>query len=208
MTSGELQAARAGFLEWLSDELASQSVRSNRLVNKFTDVPRFQEMTRALFPDQGAVNEFLREAGAQATFGRTRNFVLSGSRTTPMAQDMAGLSPGLVQTLVDNTFTPGGMIANAMRAISGNTKLTPGLAEEITNILYNPNIVPRDLQQSAAVRAFNIPQFSPGQRAGFAGGVVGSQVGRQPATDQIGSTVLDVLGLSPVTEGLLSGEEQ
>jgi hypothetical protein len=203
MTSGEKQAARAGFLDWLSDELAGQSVNRNTVATKFAEVPRFQQMVRELFPDQGAVNDFLGEAAAQARFGRTRNLVTGGSPTARIQQDVAGLSPGLVQSVVDAGVTPGGAVAGALRLIKGNTTLSPDVVDELQKILFNPNIIPKDLKQNMASRAFNIPRLPPAQAAGAAGGLIGSQ---QAAAGDI----LGVLGINPEqhTLGLLDQEQK
>ena len=92
-TPTELQAARLGFLDWLADEAAKTSTRSNRLVNKFAEQPRLQELTRAIFPDQGAVNDFINAASTRQTFGQTRNTVLGGSPTARIQSDRGGLEP-------------------------------------------------------------------------------------------------------------------
>lgn len=175
MTESELQAARLGFLDWLSEEAASIPQNSNRLVNKFAEVPRYAEIVRMLFPDQNAVDDFLQTAVGVARKGQTRNTVMHGSQTALRQADRAQLSPGLLEVLADGAPTPGGLLAQALRLIKGNTKLSPEVMQEMGNILFDPNIVPSRLRVGPAQRLFDIPRMSPTMRTGVAAGISGSQ---------------------------------
>lgn len=173
MGESELQAARHGFLDYLSDELAGQSVKRNTLVNKFSDVPKFRQMTQLLFPSQQHVDDFLQAAATQSRFGQTRNFITGGSPTARIQSDQSALSPGIFETALTSA-EPGGMLRSALRLIKGNTQLSPEVLEEMGNILFNPKIVPKDLS-IGPVRLFDLPKGDPSTVTGAFGGLVGSQ---------------------------------
>ena len=177
MTDSERQAARIGFLRWLTSEVANESVNRSTTARKFAERPAFQSMVNDLFPDQQAVMQFLGESAAQARFGQTRSLITGGSPTSPRQQDIAALQPGLMRTMVDATATPGGLLEGALRLVRGNTRLTPEVLSEIQNLLFDPNLIPqRSLRPNPIVNAFNIPRVSPSVTAGGFGGLLGSQM--------------------------------
>lgn len=183
MGPSELEAARMGFLDWMAEELGKQSVDSSRMAAKFAETGRFNEMARMLFPDQNAVDDFVRTASAQSRFSDTRRIVTGGSPTERIKADRAGLSPGLVDTVIDSAVSPTSALSNAIRLIRGNTRLTPEVVEAMGDILFNPNVIPSTLRVNPALRPFYIPRMNPAASAGTAGGILGSQAG--PIGDEL-----------------------
>lgn len=174
MSESELQAARYGFLEWLSDELAGQSTRRNTVVNKFNDVPKFRRMTQLLFPSQQQVDDFLQAASTQSRFAQTKNLITGGSPTARIQADREALSPGFMQVATEAATGQFNGISSALRLIKGNTKLSPEVIEEIGKILFDPSIIPEQLSRGP-VRLFDVPRMPPLIAAGGMGGAVGSQ---------------------------------
>ena len=170
----ELQAARAGFLDWLSDELANQSVRGNTLTNKFANVPKFQQTLEALFPSRAAVDDFIQTASKQSRFANTRNVVTGGSPTARIQADRAGLEQNIFGVAAEAAVNPIGALSNAMRLIKSNTQLTPEVMEEMGKILFNPKITDASLRRSFIPNLLDIPRMSPVRAAGAAGGFAGS----------------------------------
>jgi len=175
MGDSELQAARAGFLDWLTDELSRQSTKRNTIFNKFEDVPKFRQTIEALFPSKQAVDDFINRAAALSQFGRTRNIVTGGSPTARIQADRAALSPGLLGTLLDASVSPGGTLAKAVSSIRGNTKLSADVLNEMQRILFNPDFKPSQLKRDIIPGLFDIPKSPPVVTAGTFGGLVGSQ---------------------------------
>lgn len=204
MTDSERQAARIGFLEWLNDEMARTSVNRATVANKFEQVPRFRNIVRSLFEDQTAVQEFLNTAATEAQFSRTRNFITGGSPTARIQADRGALTSGLLETAVDASVSPTSAIGSVLRLVKGNTQLTPEVLEEMGNLLFNPNVVPRDLRESAVMAPFNIPRMRPTTAAGVAGGFVGSQVGPYDALMQAAQVAAP--GLFPERRQLMAEE--
>ena len=93
-------------------------------------------------------------------------------------------------TALTSSFDPASGVASLLRSIKGNTKITPDVLEEIYNILFNPNVVPRDLRQNPVRSLFDIPKLNPVTAAGAAGGFSG---GLMPS-------------LSPLTNSLLQDD--
>ncbi len=176
MGESEIRAARVGFLDWLSDELAGTSIRRSTLSNKFADVPKFRQMAQLLFPDQRSVNDFLNAATTEARFAQTRNFITGGSPTARIGADRDAMTLGFLETAATAASTPEGMIASAIRLIKGNTKLTPEVLEEMAEILFNPKTIPTELRVNPLMAPFNIPRTAPSTTAGIASGATGSQV--------------------------------
>ena len=170
MGESELRAARVGFLDWMADELSRTSVKRNTMANKFADVPKFKEMITDLFPNQNAVDDFLREASAQAQFARTKNLVTGGPATARIQSDRGGLSPGLLRVTGDAAFSQIGGLSSALALIRGNTRLTPEVLKEMGKILFDPKVVPRQLKSNPFMVPFNLPQASRPTSAGMAGG--------------------------------------
>lgn len=177
MSEAELQAARAGFLEWLSDELAGQSVNRNTIFNKFSEVPKYKQMVQLLFPDQNAVTEFLERSAALSQFGKTRNLVTGGSPTAMRQADRGTMQQGVADVAVNAALEPTSGIRSALQLIKGNTQITPEVLTEIGNILFNPNVVPSQALRRGPARLFDVPKTPPLIAAGIAGGSVGSQMG-------------------------------
>lgn len=166
----ELQAARVGFLDWMTDELSRTSVKRATLANKFADVPKFRDVVRELFPNQNAVDDFLRAAEAQSRFTQTKNMVTGGSPTARIDADRAALSPGFLRVASDAAVSPASGLSSALRLIRGNTTITPEVIEEIGKILFDPNVIPRQLRPNPLLMPFSIPQASPTTAAGMGGG--------------------------------------
>ena len=176
MGESELEAARIGFLDWLENDIASTSIKSNRLVNKFADVPKFKQLIQVLFPDQAAVDDFMKVAAAKSKFGETKNFILGGSQTANKQADFASMEPGLFNVAANAAVDPVSGLASAMRLIKGNTSLTPEVLTEMGNILFNPRIIPSvALKRNVMAPLFEIPKLSSASTAGISGGLIGSQ---------------------------------
>ena len=176
MGESELRAARIGFLDWLTDELSKTSVKRNTVATKFTDVPKYKEVITELFPDQQAVDSFLKEAAKQVRFNQTKNLVTGGSPTARIQSDRATMDLGLVETALNST-SPQGMLSTALRLVKGNTKLTPDVLEEMGKILFDPKIInvgPKALRPNPFMLPFTIPTASPSTAAGMGGGFAGS----------------------------------
>ncbi len=174
MSESELQAARYGFLEWLSDDLLATAATRNTMANKFANVPKFREMARLLFPTQRHVDDFLRAASAQSRFGQTRNMVTGGSPTARIQTDRQAMSPGLLRVASDAAFSQLNGITSALRLLNANTAPSKEVLEEIGKILFNPRVIPDDLVLGPA-RFFDIPRTNPLTASGIGGGLVGSQ---------------------------------
>lgn len=177
MGESELTAARMGFLRWLSDDLANQSLNSNRTANKFADVPKFRQLIQVLFPDQAAVDDFIKTASAQGRFAQTRNAVTGGSPTARIAADRDALNPGFLAVAADAAINPTSGLNRVMKLISGNTKLTPEVMTAMGEILFDPRIVPSQALKPRLLgpNLFEIPRMAPGSTAAVTGGLIGSQ---------------------------------
>lgn len=176
MGESELTAARMGFLRWMSGELASQSVNSNRLANKFADTPKFRQIIQNLFPSQDAVNEFIQTASAQSQFARTRNTILGGSPTARIQADRSAMSPGILGAFAEGAVDPASGLARALSLFGSNTSLSQEVLQEMGEILFNPRIIPsRALRRSTLPSIFEIPRGDPAVTAGSFGGLIGSQ---------------------------------
>jgi hypothetical protein len=169
MTPNEKKAARIGFLDWLTDEISRTPANRMTVVNRFENVPKYRDVTRALFDNQQAVNDFLNEAGANAQFARTRNFVTGGSPTERIGQDVSSLESGVLGTAVDAMISPSTALAGVLRKVKGNTQLSDDVLDAMGDILFNPNVVPRDLRRGPA-GLLDIPRMQPLPAAGAAGG--------------------------------------
>ena len=169
MTPNEKKAARIGFLDWLTDEISRTPANRMTVVNRFENVPRYKDVTRALFDNQRAVSDFLNEAGTNAQFARTRNFVTGGSPTARIQDDVSSLESGVLGTAVDAMISPSTALAGVLRKVKGNTQLSDDVLDAMGDILFNPNVVPRDLQRGPA-GLLDIPRMQPLPAAGAAGG--------------------------------------
>lgn len=169
MTDAERKAARLGFLDYLEDEISMTDVNRATIINKFERVPKYRDITRALFEDQQAVEAFLNEAATNAQFARTRNLATGGSPTARIQGDVSSLEDGLFSTALDAAISPTTALANILRRIKGNTQLSDDTINAIGDILFDPDILPRQLRRGPAA-AFDIPRMQPLPAAGAAGG--------------------------------------
>lgn len=175
MGESELQGARAGFLEWLTDELAGQRMSSNAFINKFTDVPKYRQMIQLLFPDQTAVEQFLNRSAALSRFGETRNIVTGGSQTALRQADRGTLQSGVMDVAVNSVLEPASALRSAISLIKSNTQITPEVLNEMGKILFNRKVIPSQALKRGPAKLFEIPKMPPLIAAGATGGAVGSQ---------------------------------
>lgn len=93
------------------------------VVRRLLKVPAVREKLRTVFPDEGAYNAFMSDLAREQTFNKTRNALLHGSRTTPLAEEMkdAGLTglTGIAQDVAAAATGSGwGLFNLAGRAMS------------------------------------------------------------------------------------------
>jgi hypothetical protein len=169
MSPNEKKAARIGFLDWLTDEISRTPANRMTVVNRFEMVPKYKDVTRALFENQRAVDDFLNEAATNAQFAKTKNLATGGSPTERISQDVSSLSPGILGTVVDAAASPSSALAGILRNIKGNTQVSDDVLDAMGEILFNPNVVPADLRRGAA-GLLDIPRIPRLPAAGMAGG--------------------------------------
>jgi hypothetical protein len=150
---------------------------------------------RELFPDQKSFNEMARVLVAEAQFSKTRAAVLSGSRTTPMAEEVKNVqrSLGNIGAVLGSDLPMGGhalVRAGIGRKLAQSAlgPVSPEYQKALSRMLLSRNQsanqgVIDQLQKSGAFRGLTDEQRNAIIRALVAG--VSQQEGRLAAQNQL-----------------------
>jgi hypothetical protein len=133
----------------------------------------------AAFPDEASFREFAKTMEAEAQMAATRNAVLSGSRTTPLAQDVADLGPNMLGDAVDIAASaasgnPTGILTKVGKAIAGRTgqRVRESTANELAKTFFTPSALARADIQRLLNDPFAVAPMNPRLSGLLAGGTV------------------------------------
>lgn len=93
MTEGERHAFRMGAIRGLIDKLEGTPETRNA-AGKLVESVRARDLLKMAFPDQAALDRFIRTAEAESQFSFTRNRVMGGSPTARIQEDVRALDQG------------------------------------------------------------------------------------------------------------------
>jgi hypothetical protein len=93
MGDAEKEAMRIGVARTLSDRLRGRNPQSE--IRAITSDMNYQSRLREAFPDQRGFDNFMNQANTEATYQGNMNQVLSGSRTTPLREDIDAINAQL-----------------------------------------------------------------------------------------------------------------
>lgn len=152
--SGMSQSAKEGFAigvaRALKDKIDATPDSANAVRRIFGN-KALQQKLQAAFPDQASFRQFKQQALREAIFNSTRNAVLQGSRTTPLAMEVADLGPvpkGLAGFLRSGTNGgKWGIISHALdRVHSALTEPSDEMKRQLGQLLMS-----KDLQGNKAL---------------------------------------------------------
>lgn len=183
LPDGEMQFYRLGARQALENKIGGVT-RGNDATRGLADVPNVERKIQAVFPGQNSA-DFIRTLGREREMQAFGNYVMSGSRTAPMQQDIADLAGGapdlspVLDAINAARGSPSALTRIGSRAWDFVTR--PGnerVRNDLGHLLYSQN--PDDVlaaaraleQQRAAQRAF----ATSGSRmiTGFGAPVTGS----------------------------------
>lgn len=133
MSDGAKGFFRLGVAQAIEDRMNNVAL-GNSAVSRMADVPAFQAKVRAVFPDDQSAQVFNDLITAKREQQGFKNMVLSGSRTTPLAQDINDLGTSRLQTAIDAAKAARGD-TNALTRLGSNVldRWRAGFSEETRN---------------------------------------------------------------------------
>jgi hypothetical protein len=137
---GEAEAFRIGVVRGIMDLVESKPLDRDSVRTLLPT--RLQNIVRAAFPDEQSLGRFLDQLEIESQFSRTRNSVMSGSRTNMLQESTSvDLSMPLEVTASAASGSTTGFLMSVGRALSkafgGNKKVTPEQAEAMGKILFD-----------------------------------------------------------------------
>lgn len=222
MTDSERQFFRLGVAQAIDNRM-SDVARGNSAVSRLADVPSFEAKVRSIFPDDASAQSFIDLLNAKREQQGFKNMVLSGSRTTPLAQDIADLGTSRLETAIDAaraaTGDRGALGRLAMRTadrwragFSEDTRNKIGEVlfsqkmPDITNVAPEPAVNPAVRQavtaSGAAAGAESLQGGEPPPAAPvIAAPEVGPQPPPSPASPSIDSILQKYRSPQPIASG-------
>ena len=125
MTDAEREGMRIGVARTVGDRLRGRNPQSE--IRAITSDLNYQDRLREAFPSQNAFSRFVDQANTEATFQGNMNQVLSGSRTTPLREDIDS-----VNAMLDSQGA-GGRVLNALEQRAGGTTFVRQAVEAAIN---------------------------------------------------------------------------
>lgn len=141
MSEAEREVFRHGAISQVSEHLGRFS-DNHDMVNKMVKAPNMRRKLRILFPDDQSFDTFIQRMGVEEVMAKTENAALVGSRTTPMAAEMAEITGDVPVTAADAAGAIGGDLQSLVRSgmrvggkavdrVRGNN---PEVAQNILNL--------------------------------------------------------------------------
>jgi len=125
MTDAEREGMRIGVARTVSDRLRGRNPQSE--IRGITSDLNYQDRLREAFPSENAFSRFMDQANTEATYQGNMNQVLSGSRTTPLREDIDS-----VNAMLDSQGV-GGRVVNALEQRAGGTTFVRQAVEAAIN---------------------------------------------------------------------------
>lgn len=134
LSDSEREFFRLGVAQKIDDRM-SDITRGNSAVSRMADVPSFEAKVRAIFPSDDSATVFLdliKSKGEQQAF---KNAVLAGSRTAPLASDIADVGGGQAQTAIDAIRAGSVRGFMARKAADAINRYRAGIGEQTRNLV-------------------------------------------------------------------------
>jgi hypothetical protein len=182
LSDAEKRVFRIGAITAIRDAINTAADRSD-VVRRIFGSPEKRAQLRSVFPSNQAYQKFEQLMKLESQAAQTKNAILSGSRTTPLAQEIEdmGMSPSLMQEFARNPvlavprMAMSEVLRNRMQGVRG------AVADALNERLYNFN----PAQQRGVVDALANTQQQVQQQ----------QLSRQALRNNIGRSLGTVPGL-------------
>lgn len=179
MPEGELQAFRRGAIRGLIDMLETTPENRNA-AQKLIESTAVRDKLRLLFKDDKAVEDFMQQAIDESQMSFTKNFILGGSPTARIQEDVKAMSS--VGEFIRDAVTGNhaGVFARLLRGI-GYGDVSDETLEELSKLLLSrqsPATIRRIGQQAILPPPSSISPTTQAITGGAAGAVAGSAAGR------------------------------
>lgn len=125
MSDAEREAMRIGVARSVGDRLRGRNPQQE--IRNITSDLNYQDRLREAFPTENAFLNFRNQANQEATYQGNMNQVLSGSRTTPLREDIDS-----VNSMLDNQGV-GGRVVNALEQRATGTTFVRQAVEAAIN---------------------------------------------------------------------------